>query len=63
MKYTRPATGEARGMISRSGAAAAGFDADHLDLFVSDEIIEQTDGITASANARNEYIGQAPFSF
>src|SRR5207302_3132434 len=54
-------TRKAGGVLTQLRAAAARFDADHLDLFVSDEVIKQTDGIASSANARNEYVGQPSF--
>src|SRR5947208_2378727 len=37
----RPTAGKSRGMIAEARASAAGFDADHPHLFVSDKVIEQ----------------------
>ena len=43
--------GEARRVFTQSIAAAAGFDADHFHVGIFQEIIEQSDGIGAAANA------------
>jgi len=39
------------------------FDADHFDILVVKEGVEQADGVGAAAYRRHQHIGQAAFGF
>src|SRR3546814_10687896 len=39
------------------------FDADHLDLRIVQEGVEQADGVGAAADRRDQHVGQAAFQF
>jgi hypothetical protein len=45
----------------RSGASAAGFDADEADFLVGDELVEGADGVGAAADTGDDRGGQAAF--
>jgi hypothetical protein len=49
-------------MVAESGTPTAGLDSNHSDLFVLDEVIEESDGICFLPDARHEHVGQSSFS-
>ena len=49
-------------MLAQLQAAAAGFDADQLDVLVADEGVEHADGVRAPADAGENRIRQAAFA-
>src|SRR5690348_997670 len=54
--------GEARGVLAKLSAAAAGLDANHFHIGVGQELVKQADGIRAAANAGEQMRGQALLS-
>ena len=50
-----------RRMFAGAGAAAAGFDANHLHVGIPQKIIEKPDGVRTAANACEQMRGQAFF--
>ena len=61
LQDTRLSSGKSRSVLSARDPQAAGFDANHLHLFVPDERMEESYGIAATANAGNEAIRQPAF--
>src|SRR2546423_4510370 len=56
LKDAEPPAWKTRGVFAGRNPFAARFDADHADRFVSKKRMEQSDGIAAAANARDEKI-------
>src|SRR6267143_1960401 len=61
LQDSRLSSGKTHGVLSARNPQAASFDADHLHLLVSDERVEESHGIAATADAGNEAIRQPAF--
>ncbi len=48
-------------MHARCNLGAAGFYANHADLFIAQKVIEKSDGIGTAAHTSNHHVGQALF--
>ena len=58
MQDARRAAGEARGVVARRDAAAAGLDADQPHARVVDERVEDAHRVAAAADAGDDEVGQ-----
>ena len=59
MQNSDPASGKPCGMFAGGNAETAGFDPDHFNLFVGQEIMKKADSVTAPADARDEIVGES----
>src|SRR2546422_10130860 len=58
---TGPAARKTRSVVAQLRPAASGFDADHLNLFVFNKVIEKAYRVATTTDTRHKQIGQAPF--
>src|SRR5205807_8946681 len=62
LQYAEASTLKAGCMFTGTNSFASGFDADHPHMSILQERMEQTDGVAAAADARDEQIGQPFFA-
>ena len=63
LQHAGRAAAETGGVIAQFFAAPSGFDADQFDFLVLDELVENSDGVRAAADAGDDRVGQFAFGF
>src|SRR5207249_6940245 len=61
VKHARPPARKSSRVITECGSTTAGFNTHHANLFLADEVIEQSDGVASAAHAGYEYVRQPAF--
>src|SRR4030095_29124 len=61
LQNTEPSTLKTRGVLSGANSLTTGLDADHSHLSILQKGMEQTDGVAAATDTRDEQIGEAVF--